>query len=276
MAKLYRCSASFLTFVIGFAAVAAAFGGERPPGIEFMDKMTENTTRYQNSRTMTVVFDDRLDALCPKVTSFVYSAGNRFELLTPNYNLMESATGVVINHNEEGKSDDITYQNRACRYIIAIKKFVLKDNMEVQLRLPQQSRVPDLLKRLIENQRLIEQEKAASRPVTEDEHAEDPVTIDGSKAIIQMNNHDLGKAGNTSTRTAFDTSDIRKEFTGIIYFGPKSFTVFIADAPTYRIDFHKDKANKSYEIEIVSSESRINLSLRKEVLANGWTTVFGD
>lgn len=124
MARLYRCSLSFL--IIGFTAVAAAFGGERDRRIEFMDKMTETATSYQNRRTMTVMFDDRFDVLCPKVTSFVYSAGNRFELLTPNYSLMASETAVVINHNEEGGSDDITYQNRACRYIIAMKNLVLK------------------------------------------------------------------------------------------------------------------------------------------------------
>jgi hypothetical protein len=70
---------------------------------------------------------------------------------------MESATGVVINYNEEGKSDDITYQNRACRYIIAMKKFVLKDNTEMQLRPADKAQVFELLKKL--------QEHAASRRV---------------------------------------------------------------------------------------------------------------
>jgi hypothetical protein len=248
----------------GIGVTGVSIGAE----LEFLDKSTENATKHLNSRAMTLTFDDQLDVPCPEVTSFLYSAGNRFQLLTPNFSLIESNVGVVINHNEEDKLDEITYQNRACRYVIAIRKFALENGVQRQLHLPKESPIPDLVKRL----RAI----ATPKTPTHEQDAEIGAEIEGGKAIIRMNRVDPMRVGNTVTGTTFDTMNDRREFTGIMYFGPKSFTVFIVDAPTYRISFYKDKVNRSYEIEIASPESHINLSLIKEVLGNGWTTVFGD
>jgi hypothetical protein len=246
------------------AASAFAADDQKWPFKYSMDDMIERVTSTQNSRVKTVRFDDPHDGICPQSASFIYSRGYGFRFMTPVF-------GGLAYSNEDRESNSMKWVlgNRACRYTLTVKKFVTKDGQETQLALYNDD---EIVKEKFEALLRVMAESPEARPV----QPGGPIEIEGDKVIIRVDKSDPDKAGVSLNGVGFESSDKRKEYTGIFYFAPKSFTVFIADAPDYKIGYRKDAANKSHEIDIANSESRLSISLQKEVLGNGWKVVFGD
>jgi len=86
--------------------------------------------------------------------------------------------------------------------------------------------------------------------------------------------------------TRFDSPETALEFWAGIYFRTNSLTVRVVDparrsdavgvAPSYTVAARRNKRGKTYEIDIANSRTRITLSLKKEIYADGWTPVFGE
>jgi hypothetical protein len=74
---------------------------------------------------------------------------------------------------------------------------------------------------------------------------------------------------------SFAHSDSGKEFSGMMSFGPRNFTLYMVDASTYNLKSRQDDIDKSTGIEIAKQDWRMTISIRKQVFGNGWTTVFG-
>ena len=245
--------------------VPVAFGDEKN-GLDFVDYGIGVITAREGGRSKSVMFSDDSDIPCPQVSSFIYSAGDRVTLVTPNFSLMGRETGTFLNHiaREQSRWEELTYQNRACRYVISVKKYVLKDKVETQLQQADFSKGFELLRKL----------ERMGHPVVEGD--DNPIEINGGRAILKLNKVDPAQAGITVNGVLYDNPDHNKEFDGLIYFGPRSFAVYLVDALAYRLEYHKNDAGKSYDIDIIGPNTRLSLSLRKEILADGWITSFGD
>ena len=68
----------------------------------------------------------------------------------------------------------------------------------------------------------------------------------------------------------------RMPFVGMLYFAPKSFTVYLPNVTDeYDIELDENSAIKAHEISFKSKDTRIYMAVTKEVLlAQGWTKIF--
>jgi hypothetical protein len=258
-----------LWFAVAGGTVHGADGNKRSFAFSIDDDI-EKLTSSLNSRMKTVWFNDPHGGICPQLMSFVYSKISDFRFITPNF------IGTFYgNKDKEANSKVFVIGNRACRYTLTMKKFVSQDGVETQLPLRDNEKK---LREIFENlERVIRESNAA---LGEDERQKQPrngpIEIEGNKLILHIDRMDPDQAGMTFDGVAFESSDVRKEFSGIVYFAPKSFSVYITDVPDFKIGYRKDHAKKSHEVDIMNSTSRLNISLQKEVLGNGWTVVFDD
>jgi hypothetical protein len=83
---------------------------------------------FPHSAARTVVFDDRHERLSLQFTSLIYSAVNRFVFVIPMSGLSLSHAAASPNGYRE-----IVFATSSCRYRVAIRKFLRKDGMEVEI-----------------------------------------------------------------------------------------------------------------------------------------------
>lgn len=199
---------------------------------------------HRNNRVTIVKFDDDIETRCPILTSLFFSAGNRLELLTPNFSLGDAAqtTVYVEGNGPEGKSADFVVQNTACRYVLTVKRYDRDGEVEkeVQARdLPKINKDPMF----------------KARPAGDRDQ----------------------KIGFRETVVPFVNPARQLNFTGIAFFAPTTFTVFLANAEKdLAVASQSNFLTHTYNVEIKNAAAVLRISINKELYSNGqWANAFG-
>jgi hypothetical protein len=205
----------------------------------FMNKMME----VRNNRVTIVKFDDDLETKCPTLTSLFFSAGNRLELLTPNFSLRDAAGTVVYSEGNgaEGSSADFVVENTACRYVLTVKRYDRdgEAEKEVQVRGPK-----------------INKDWVFKAPPA---------------------GHRDEKIGFGESTMLFDKPSKPLNFTGTAFFAPTTFTVFLASVEKdLTIASESNFLTHTYKVEIKNAAAALRISINKELYSNGqWVNAYG-
>jgi hypothetical protein len=197
-----------------------------------------------NNRVTIVKFDDDLEIKCPTLTSLFFTTGKRLELLTPNLSFYDAAQTTVYleGSGPEGSSADVVVQNTACRYVLTVKRYDRdgEAEKEVQVRY-----IPKINR------------DGVSKPRPAGERDE--------------------KIGFRETVVSFVNPSKPLNFTGIAYFAPTTFTVFLANAEKdLTVASESNFITHTYKVEIKNAAAALRISINKELYSNGqWVNAFG-
>ncbi len=194
---------------------------------------------YTNEgRETTVKFDDDLEAKCPVLTSLFFSTGHRLKWLTPNFSL-DDAIVYVAGRGPDGTSADVIVQNASCRYVLAVKRFEREDEEEKVVRVKYIPTVPRVLE---------------PRP-----------------AKIRDDKDGLGEEG-----VSFVNPSRRLDFTGMAFFAPTTFTIYLANADKdLKIASESNFRTHTYKVEIKNAQAALRISINKELYSNGqWVNAY--
>jgi hypothetical protein len=204
-----------------------------------MNKMAE----ARNNRVTIVKFDDDLETKCPTLTSLFFSAANRLELLTPNLSLRDAAGTVVYSEGSgaERSVADLVVENTACRYVLTVRRYDRDGDVEKEV----QAR--DLPK--------INKDWVFKAP---------PVGYRDEKI------------GFGESTVLFDKPAKPLNFTGIAFFAPTTFTVYLASVEKeLTIASESNFFTHTYKVEIKNPEAALRISINKELYSNGqWVNAF--
>ena len=205
-----------------------------------MNKMAE----HLNKRVTIVKFDDDMETRCPTLTNLFFSAGDRFELLTPNLSLYDAAQTTVYleGSSPDGSSTDVVVQNAACRYVLTVKRYDRdgEAEKEVQVRY-----IPKINR------------DGVFKPRPAEDRDE--------------------KIGFRETVVPFVNPSKPLNFTGIAFFAPTTFTVYLANVEKdLTIASESNFLTHTYKVEIKSAAAALRISINKELYSNGqWVNAFG-
>jgi hypothetical protein len=89
-------------------------------------------------------------------------------------------------------------------------------------------------------------------------------------------NDDPDKTGSTQYRTVFDSPDSKTEFSGLLYFAPRSMAMYLVNTGKgLSLEARKNTGTRSYEIDVKTEHARIRLSVRKEIYRDdSWFPAF--
>jgi hypothetical protein len=172
---------------------------------------------FRNNRVTIVKFDDDLETGCPTLTSLFFSAGNMLELLIPNFSLYDAAGTTVYPEGSGPNSTDFVVQNAACRYVLTVKRY--DRDGEVEKEVPVRRGSPPPLKVEPPEDGAVEPRKVEGIEMRGDSIHIDPARLAGDQKI-----------GFTETSVPFDNPSKPLNFTGIAFFAPTTFTVYLANA----------------------------------------------
>jgi hypothetical protein len=206
----------------------------------FMNKMAE----VRNNRVTIVKFDDDVGSKCPTLTSLFFSAGNRLELLTPNLSLGDAAQTTVYleGGGPDRSSADFVVQNTACKYVLTVKRYDRDEDAEKEV---QARDLPIIHK------------GGVFKPRPADDRDE--------------------KIGFRESTVLFDNPSKLLNFTGIAFFAPTTFTVYLANAENdLTIASESNFLTHTYKVEIKNAHAALRISINKELYSNGeWVNAFG-
>ena len=198
-----------------------------------------------NNRVTIVKFDDNVESKCPKLTSLFFSARNSLELLTPNFSLRDAISTIVYSTgNGSESSADFVVQNESCRYVLTIKRYDRDggDEKPVPVRdLPEVAQM-------------------------------NPKFVDPVRPASERDD----KVGFNESTVPFDNPLKSLSFTGIAFFAPTTFTVFLANVQKdLAIASESNLLTHTYKVEIGNADAVIRISINKELYLDGqWTNAF--
>jgi hypothetical protein len=202
-----------------------------------MNKLAEVT----NNRVTTVKFDDDLATTCPTLTSLFFSTGNRLELLTPNFSLLDAAQTTVYldGSGPEGKSADIVVGNTACRYVLTVRRYDRDQEVEKEVQVGFISKI---------NRDWVFEPRPAGDQ----------------------------KIGFRETVVQFVDPSKSLNFTGTVFFAPTTSTVFLANAEKdVTIASESNFLTHTYKVEIKNAQAALRISINKELNSNGqWVNAY--
>jgi len=202
-----------------------------------MNKLVEVT----GNRVTTIKFDDDIETRCPTLTSLFFSTGDRLELLTPNFNLKDAARTTVYleGSGPEEKSADFVVQNTSCRYVLTVRRYARDGEAEKEVLV---SHIPKI-------------DHVKARPVEDRDQ----------------------KIGFRETVVSFVSPSKPLNFTGIAFFAPTTFTVFLANAEKDLIVASESNfLTRTYNVEIKNAQAALRISINKEFHSNGqWVNAYG-
>jgi hypothetical protein len=104
------------------------------------------------------------------------------------------------------------------------------------------------------------------------------VRRDGNEAVIDLKSLDPDAIGTTSRGTTFVSPNPSLSFSGIMWFGPKNFTLYIGNpSQDLIIESRKNVKTRAYEVDLSNSEARLRFSIRKEVrVEETWLSEFDE
>jgi hypothetical protein len=205
-----------------------------------LNKMAE----HRNDRVTIVKFDDDLEIKCPTLTSLFFSAGNQLELLTPNFSLRDAAGTVLYSegNGQDASSADFVVGNTACRYVLTVKRYDRDGEAEKEVR------VRDLGK------------------INKDWVFKAPPAGDRDQ-----------KVGFSEVTVPLVSPSKPLNFTGIAFFAPTTFTVYLANAEKdLTIASESNFLTHAYKVEIKNAQAALRISINKELYTNGrWVNAYG-
>jgi hypothetical protein len=228
------------------------------PGIEMMEAIAEAS----GDRLSVLRFEEQPEALCPEVSSLVSLSGPRLVILTPNASLRK--TSFFMNRDVANKEAKITYQNENCRYVITARRFGVVDGREVQRDFPEQTapapvKLPARLQALLDRrQSEVSQTESPSIP---------GIRVEGRRIAVNPTSLDPNSVGYTKVIVSFADTANDLAFNGLLFFGPNSATIFLANAPTdLAVNTTKSDNSTNSELSLSNAQSRISLTFARERL----------
>jgi hypothetical protein len=206
----------------------------------FMNKLAE----AENKRVTIVKFDDNLETKCPTLTSLLFSTGNRLELSTPNFSLHGTAGTYVYSQGNGSDSAEFVIRNAACRYVLTVNRYDRDGDVEKEVR------------------------------------ARDLAKIDQGWTFLDtagLKGDRNDWIGLNEAIVPFDNPANPLNFTGIAFFAPTTFTVFLANTEKdLTIGSESNFLNHTYKVEIKNAQATLRISINKELYSNGqWVNAYG-
>jgi hypothetical protein len=212
----------------------------------------ERLATAQNNRMRILEFEATRDAECPRPVGLLYSIGPRLVIIVPHTSA--DFGGVSLQGAEFDNSREAVFSKAGCRYVLRVQRFEKQNGAEVGLPIfTLAQEVP---------QRAGNRSSQAKLPVG--------VSVEKNRIRIDPTAIDPGQLGNTQLSIRFNEPKRKIDFNGMIYFGPKSFTVYLTNVePELAVDTRFDDAARAHWIDIKNADSRVQLVLWREILSDG-------
>jgi len=270
----------------------------------------------RNSKASTVDFTDSHGGICPQSASFIFSSGQEFAIVAPVHagpldskEEKNEESSLFLFGNEacrykitlkkfvwkSGRETQLPLRSRDAlkRGVEAELRTISKEAMSAKT--GSQAMLGCAHVKLCRER--AEWERADFYQNDVPAEAIFPVDMfrrrgDATELVTAFASPAPGRNSDTSElRPSFDRDETREhpnytlEFWGVMHFASNGFTIYVIDparradaihVPSYTVTAHRHRPRKTYEIDIANSQTRINLSVKKEAFADGWTTVFGE
>ena len=204
----------------------------------FMNKLVE----VSNERVTIVKFDDDVETGCPILTSLFIANSKKIELLTPRFSLADAVQMTVYSEGRgpDGNSAVFVVGNEACRYVLTVKRYDRDGDAQKEVQAKDLSKISGSFK---------------ARPAKDRDQK-----IGFAEAIVPL----INPANPLN-------------FTGIAYFAPTSFTVYLANADKdLTIASESNSLTNSYKVEIKNANAGLRISIGREIYSSGlWVNVLG-
>jgi hypothetical protein len=222
----------------------------------------------RNNRVTIVKFDDDLENKCPTLTSLFYAAGDRVELLTPNFSIRDSAGTTTVQRKSNSIGDGFVVQNSTCRYLLTVRRYDRDGEVEKDLQI---RRTPPPLPPIkVEQQEGLPANSPINPVIRTPEYKvkSDPIDLSG-------NSRDE-KIGFEETHVRFEKPSYPLNFTGIAFFAPTTLTVYLANAERdLTIASESNFLTHDYKIEIKNPKAVLRIAVDKEFYSNGqWKNAY--
>ena len=245
--------------------------GETSSGKFSMAVLNEKLARARNNRLKAVALADTHRAPCARGVAAVQASGTRVALAIPTF-IMDQVGARGNVHDPT-----LTLGRGTCRLSITISKFSRLEGGDSEILLYEPDPSTDVSARLaLEGRRkaMEADDPKDSRPPQGDPN----VSVEGNRIRLNTNNMDPDRVGFWDFPVVFASPAPVLSFSGMIWFGPKNFTLLLGSVPhDLSIEARKDAATKTYQVDVVNKEARVRFSIRKEVLvADSWVTEFSE
>jgi hypothetical protein len=122
-------------------------------------------------------------------------------------------------------SGEFVFENATCRYVVALRKFVLKVGTEIQLPLLQHPQVHGMFVKLRQHSHAVRGGGTVDNQGSVEMRSEGGATIHPDRSDPD--------GGMSIAEISFEHSDSGKEFSGMISFCPWTFTLYMVDASAH-------------------------------------------
>jgi hypothetical protein len=220
----------------------------------------ETLAKDKNNRQKSVSFGDQYNLPCPRLTALMYVSGVDIGFVMPNFSL----AGIVLESDEGVDAEAIGYRffSSNCRLSISAKKFALRNAIESEVPLNHE----DPLAKILEQRRKTGQSKSTRESSGSDSHQSGIVKAERNGINLSTKAIDQDGGGTTELHRRFASSEPAIGFSGMVWFGPKNFSIYIGNAPKdLTVESHKNTLAGAYELDIRNMVARIRLLIRKDV-----------
>jgi hypothetical protein len=243
-------------------------GGAKSVGLS-PPEVVEEIAKRRGNRTKSLMLKDDHHVPCPRLTALIYAANDRIGMVIPN----ASTLGVAVEERFELELNTVNYisHNESCRLTAKVKKYLVRGHDETEIPLVD----PMALAAALSDKVSTSNSPKSHRGET---NSRGPVHVEGNKATFNIQDVDPNRIGTTEVSTKFSSPDPALSFSGIVWFGAKNFSFYIANAASdLSIQARPSTLAKGYEVDLSNPQARISFTIIKEVhVGNAWTTEFGE
>jgi hypothetical protein len=192
---------------------------------------------------------------------------------------LQDGVGIRPGEGAEPGSFNYTFFGSTCRFAVAARKFALHDGAETEVPVISANSTP-AAERVREMIRIAkEKAKEKAQYLEAPPRIPDPaVKVDENKIVIDTKVLDPDRVGTVEMGIRFVSSEPTLPFSGLMWFGPSNFSLYIGDAASdLSIETWRNIATKAYEVDIKNANARMRFSIRKEVyVGESWIDEFDE
>jgi hypothetical protein len=232
-----------------------------------LDEILDSVARGRGNRLQRLPLSDTHNVPCPHVAALIYSSGGGVGVIVPNFEMEGAALLPEEGEGKKRSAATFLLTTLSCRFTIAATKFALHDGIESEIPLGASYSGPAALTDREQTKKPIENSPSSAG-----------ISAQGATFSLNVKRIDPDLVGTTELFRSFALSEPMLTFSGMAWFGPKNFSVYVAGVPEdLRVETRSNGASKTLELDLVNAKARIRISIKKDVLVgNSWVTEFGE
>jgi mercuric ion transport protein len=287
----------FIVSAIALYPVGTTYGNDPDSNSWQLEQIEARIVATNGGRWTTVQINDSQERRCPQFTALIASVRDRLQLVAPNYALygpervmlpVQPLQGTFSEKGSQPYSRDLVIFTEECGYRLTIARFDFVADAERRVRLKgfleqyrgtlQAVERRSIAKSGLDGEPVQHDEVVADREgrlevksglgawrMHDDEFAMDRIDPD------RMDRIDPKRRGTSEFDIDFDSPEKPIEFSGILYFGPQSFSAYLVNvAADLSIESRKKPDIGVHELDVRNAGARIRLDVTKEVRSNGF------